>query len=130
MVFGGVFVWFGIRMSASWNDLEMFPLLSFGRVCVELVTSTLECLVELTSEATLSQAFLMGSFFFFNRNSISSPLIGLFRLFLFESVLVACEFLGGFVFCYIVFLTFSYLPSGQPWSLFSSLVEPLHEGEA
>ena len=65
MVFGGVFVWFGIRMSASWNDLEMFPLLSFGRVCVELVTSTLECLVELTSEATLSQAFLMGSFFFF-----------------------------------------------------------------
>lgn len=52
----------GIRMSASWNDLEVFPVLIFGRVCVELVTTTLEYLVELTSEARLSPALLMGSF--------------------------------------------------------------------
>lgn len=39
----------GIRViSTSWNDLEVFCLLIFGRVYVESVTITFKCLVELT----------------------------------------------------------------------------------
>lgn len=51
----------GIRaILASWVDLEVLSLLIFGGVCGELLTVTFKYLVEVTSEAAWTQAFLCG----------------------------------------------------------------------
>lgn len=97
--------------SASQNDLAVF-LLMFGRVCVELVISTLKWWVELASEAIGTWSSLPGQFLI--TNSVSSYVTGLFTLFLFETVLVGWVFIGpfrflvfGYLFCFHLFLHLS-----------------------
>lgn len=102
----------GIRViSTSWNDLEVFCLLIFGRVYVELITSTLKCLVELT-RSHLDMGFPLWVVFW-----LLIPSLCLLHgcsdcLFLFVNFASKCVFRtvqsGFIVFCF-VFLTFFHV---------------------